>query len=221
MATKQLGLSTSALDIFRNCKRCFWIDKNKKIKRPEGIRATLPSGMDDMMKAFVNGLVARGEAVPWLVSIQGGVPFKDRARLKSFMNWRTFQVELPNCTAWGNLDDLIEHEDGRVTVWDFKTKATEPGTDYAEKYYQPQADMYHLLLEGNGMKMTGDAVFTWGWPIGINPDLTMVWGWKNLLLETDPARAVALLNAAVDCLKGPEPEQSRDCNYCSFVAERS
>lgn len=221
MATKQLGLSTSALDTFRNCKKCFWLDKNRKIKRPEGIRATLPSGMDDMMKAFVNGLVARGAAVPWLINAKGGVPFKDRVRLKKFMNWRTFQVELQNCTAWGNLDDLIEHEDGSVTVWDFKTKATEPGADYGEKYYQYQVDMYHLLLEGNGLKVTGDAILTYGWPIGINEDLTMAWGWKNLTLKTDPARAVALLNQAVECLYGHEPESSPECNYCRFVVDRS
>ena len=217
-----IGLSASSLGIFKECPRCFWLSKNEKLERPRGIKASLPSGMDKMMKAFVDECVAREHQVPWLSEIPGAVPFKDRQLLKKWMNWRTFQVEImgTDVVVWGNLDDVIEHETRLLSPWDYKTKATEPDEAYGKQYYQDQLDIYHLLIEGQGWKCDGNGYLSYGWPQRISIDGTMGWGWKNLHLQTDPASAVRLAIQAGECLKGPEPESAIDCEYCAYVANR-
>ncbi|GAI53572.1 unnamed protein product, partial [marine sediment metagenome] len=45
----KIRLSPSALNLFLQCPRCFWLEKNKGIKRPRGIFPSLPSGMDSVI----------------------------------------------------------------------------------------------------------------------------------------------------------------------------
>jgi hypothetical protein len=226
-----IGLSPSSLGLFVNCPRCLWLDKNRKIRQPDGIKASLPKGMDAAMKAFVDGCVARGEPVSWLADLPGATPLKDRAKLKKFMSWTTFQtpemtVDGATFKLWGNVDDVIEHPDGSVTPWDFKTKANEPDDAYGRKYYQTQLDVYHVLLEAQGLKCTGQGILTYGWPISIVFDQSMTWGWKNLTMDTNPTRALTLAAAAAKCIAGPKPlpglsvyDQSL-CGFCKFATER-
>lgn len=229
-----LGLSTSSLSTFRDCPRCFWLEKNTKVKRPRGIFPSLPKGMDRVMKAQVEGIIANGGIVPALALLPDAQPFADRARMAKFRSWRTFQrvfnVDGLEVTAWGELDDLIEHlETGLVTPWDYKTKGDEPDESYGKKYYQNQLDMYHFILEGPLQKLncTGKGILSYGWPVAIEPierhqttaDV-VIFGWKNLVLDTDPARAVEVLEAAVRCLLGPQPADNGTCEYCNFYSQR-
>jgi hypothetical protein len=43
-------LSSSALGILEDCPRCFWLDRNKKIKRPQGIKSGMPVAVDNILK---------------------------------------------------------------------------------------------------------------------------------------------------------------------------
>lgn len=218
-----IGLSVSSLSLFRECPRCFWLDKNRKVKRPRGIFPSLPKGMDRVMKAQVESLIATSQEIPALAGIVGATPFRDRERMKKFRSWRTFQREIAvegmPITVWGELDDLIEHEDGSVSPWDFKTKGDEPDAGYGEKYYQNQLDTYHLILEGNALKCTGKGYLSYGWPEAI-VGTTVLFGWKNLILDTDPGRSVEIVTAAVICLTQPEPRPAPDCEMCAYVSNR-
>lgn len=220
-----MGLSTSSLSVFRDCARCFWLEKNRKIKRPRGIFPSLPKGMDRVMKEQVEGLIREGRDVPALSTIDDAQPFSDRARMEQFRSWRTFQRDLNiggrSVTVWGELDDLIEHQaSGLVSPWDYKTKGSEPDENYGKMYYENQLDMYHLLLEGQGLKCTGKGYLSYGWPIQINSVGFVEFGWKNLILDTVPDRAVAIVTLAVQCLNDPEPEAGPACEYCNYVALR-
>ena len=50
--TKGYKLSPSALNLFLNCPKCFWLDRNKGKKRPRGIYPSLPGGMDAVIKNY-------------------------------------------------------------------------------------------------------------------------------------------------------------------------
>ena len=43
-------LSPSSLSLLSDCPRCFWLQLNKGVKRPEGIFPSLPSGIDRILK---------------------------------------------------------------------------------------------------------------------------------------------------------------------------
>jgi len=42
--------SPSKLNLVKDCPRCFWLEFNKKFRRPRGIFPSLPSGMDKILK---------------------------------------------------------------------------------------------------------------------------------------------------------------------------
>jgi len=41
-----IRLSPSTLNVFLECKKCFWLAQVKDIHRPRGIFPSLPGGMD-------------------------------------------------------------------------------------------------------------------------------------------------------------------------------
>lgn len=217
-----IGLSKSSLGIFKDCPKCFWMAKNRKVDRPRGIVASIIGGVDKAMKRSVESSVARGAPHSYLADVPGGQPFRDRARLQKFMKWQTFQAVVDGVKLWGELDDLVEFPaEGLVAPWDFKSNGEErTWSEYVEKYYTLDGDLYHVILEeGQKLKCTGKAYFTFTWPSD-SMDATLAFSHHTIEVDTDPARAVALAQAAVKCLEGAMPLSSTSCEYCSYVDKR-
>ncbi|MBI2451695.1 hypothetical protein HYV50_01290 [Candidatus Pacearchaeota archaeon] len=57
-------LSPSALSLFEDCPRCFWLDKHKVWKRPEGIMGSLMNGMDKVLKIHFDRFRDKGILPP-------------------------------------------------------------------------------------------------------------------------------------------------------------
>lgn len=225
-----MGLSKSTLDIFKDCPRCFWLDKNKGVKRPEGLKAGIINAIDDGMKQCGDFSVINGKS-QYLDELDGAKPFPDRLRLKKFMSWRTFQTTVQagkhSVLIWGNLDDLIIWPDGRVSAWDYKSAGKDRDfIAYTEEYNSLQADMYDLLLKGQNLLTTGMTYFTYTWPVVA--DGVLAFEHKTIAFPANDARALKVIEAAVDCLLGPEPAsgfkmykgKAQPCEYCEFVDER-
>ena len=88
-----LRLSKSQLENYVKCPRCFWLDRNRGLKVPEGIRSGLPMGMDRILKAHFDAHRAKG-IMPAEVQASGIVPpgtapFPDQAQLKRWRYWKT------------------------------------------------------------------------------------------------------------------------------------
>ncbi len=216
-----IGLSKSSLGIFKDCPRCFWLAKNKKIDRPRGIVASIINGVDIAMKQSVESAVVRGAPHAYLENVHGGEPFRDRLRLQKFMKWQTFQCVVDGVKLWGELDDLVEFPLlEQVAPWDFKSNGAEREWDeYVQKYYTLDGDLYHVILEeGQKLKCTGKAYFTFTWPTYAT-DNPVEFFHHTIEVDTDPARAVALAQAAVKCLEGPAPLSSTECEYCRYTAK--
>ncbi len=217
-----IGLSKSSLGIFKDCPKCFWLAKNKKVDRPRGIVASIIGGVDKAMKRSVEAAVARGAGHSYLVDVPGGQPYRDRLRLQKFMKWQTFQAVVDGVKLWGELDDLVEFpEAGTVAPWDFKSNGSERDwAEYVSQYYTLDGDLYHVILEqGQKLKCTGKAYFTFTWPSD-SLDSALAFSHHTIEVDTDPSRAVALAKSAVKCLEGSEPESSPSCEYCSYASKR-
>lgn len=214
-----IGLSKSSLGIFKDCPKCFWLAKNKKIDRPRGIVASIINGVDKAMKRSVESAIMRGAAHDYLAEVPGGEPFRDRLRLMKFQKWQTFQCIVDGVKLWGELDDLIEFPDrAMVAPWDFKSNGEErTWAEYVEKYYTLDGDLYHVILEeGQHLKCTGKAYFTFTWPSS-STENPLDFFHHTIEVDTDPSRAVALAQAAVKCLEGAMPLSSPACEYCSYA----
>jgi hypothetical protein len=220
-----IGLSKSSLEGFKSCPRCFWLEKNAKLKKPEGIKASIMDGIDDAMKRVAEHAVLNCAPAHYLREVQGAKPFRNRALLNTFMSWRTFQARIKagkhEALIWGQLDDLIEWQDGRVSPWDFKSNGKERDwEDYTERYNTLQADMYEILLKAQGLTTTGEAYFTYSWPV-VSAKGVMEFDFKTVKTKPDANRAIKVISEALDCLGGPEPESNPECEYCSFVNKRA
>ena len=78
-------LSPSTLKLFIECPRCFWLQFNKKIKRPSGIFPSLPSGMDNILKVYFDKYMKKGKLPPELSGLKVKL-FDDEALLKEWRN---------------------------------------------------------------------------------------------------------------------------------------
>jgi hypothetical protein len=197
---------------------------NAKLKRPEGIMASIMNGIDDGMKQVSNWAVETGHPTPYLQDFPLSRPHPDRAMVAKFMSWRTFQatVKAGNHKAliWGQVDDLIQWQDCSVSPWDFKSNGKKRDwQEYTLAYNSLQADMYELLLNAQGLKTTGEAYFTYSWPVV--KEGVLGFDFETVKFKTEPDRALAVIELALDCLQEPEPEANPECNYCAYVAKRN
>lgn len=221
-----IGLSKSSLETFKSCPKCFWLEKIQKLKRPEGIKASIMNGIDDMMKRSSDYFVANQQPMPYLHELPGARPFQDRERMKKFMNWRTFQATVQagrhQALIWGQVDDLIQWDDGRVSAWDYKSNGKEREWEaYTAQYNSLQGDMYDILLPVQGLVTTGVAYFTYTWPVLDIETGIVVFTHKTVSIETNAGRALKVISDAMDCLEGPEPEPDLTCDYCRFALDRA
>lgn len=82
-------LSPSALNLFKECERCFWLDKHKVWKRPTTGFPTLPAGMDRILKNHFDKFMEKGVLPPELHERDGCKNLKlfdDADKLKIWRN---------------------------------------------------------------------------------------------------------------------------------------
>jgi hypothetical protein len=71
------------------CPKCFWLHFNKKIRRPDTIFPSLPSGIDKILKEHFDKFRDRGELPPELKErddFRGCTLFADAELLKEWRN---------------------------------------------------------------------------------------------------------------------------------------
>jgi len=216
---KQVTLSPSALSLFKNCSRCFWLEKVKNIKRPRGIFPSLPGGMDRVIKDYFDTFRAKGTLPPELRidAFKGIALYNDQAQLERWRNWRTgLRYQEDGRALSGMLDDLLVR-DGAYIPFDYKTKGSPTNEEDATKYYQTQLDCYALMLEANGLKTAGYGFLLYYSPKVVGERGQVSFEIQPIKIGTDTERAKDLIRRALSILSGPAPRASEDCEYCNWL----
>jgi len=208
-----IKLSPSTLNFFLDCPLCFWLSFNRDIDPPGGAFPTIASGIDRVVKEYMNRYRPNGKIPPFL---EGKVPGK----LIEFLP-TTLKCEIDGNLLSGRLDECIVLDNGDHAPLDHKTKGFAPKEDHEiHEAYQLQMDCYTLLLEKNGHKICNTGYIVYYYPDfgelhnGM-PFKVSVWE-----LKTNPKRAIKVFRAAVKCLNGSEPEPAEDCGLCEYVRKR-
>jgi hypothetical protein len=214
-------LSPSALSLFKDCSRCFWLEKVKGIKRPRGIFPSLPGGMDRVIRAYFDTFRVRGMLPPELCidAFKGIRLYDDQARLEGWREWRTglkYQDPEDGAILSGMLDDLLTR-DGLYIPFDYKTKGSPTNEEDATKYYQTQLDCYALMLEGNGLKTAGFGFLLYYSPKTVGEHGQVQFEIQPIRIETDVQRAKDFFRRALSILIGPAPKASANCEYCGWL----
>jgi len=213
-----MQLSYSALSVFKDCKRCFWLDRNKKLLRPRGIFSSLPTGIDKLLKerleAHRGGLPPMMEGYPQLKGFQ----LYTGADLEKMRNWKTnplSMIDPKGNIIVGAFDDLLYNPTTQEYAFlDYKTKGSEPDQAYCEKYYQSQLNIYTRFLELGKKKVASFGVLLYFWPeAGKN---LLIFKSKPFFMTPNTADAETLFKEAIECLEGKMPEASKSCEYCSY-----
>ena len=208
-----LSLSNSTLNLFLECPRCFWLQKNKKISRPRGIFPTLPSGMDSIIKEYFHRYRKLGTLPPLIENKVSG-KLADVSLNLSFLDQ---ELELK---ITGRLDECLQLEDGSLVPLDHKTRASLPENQkYSQNYYQTQMDTYTLLLQKNGhlTKNLAYIVYYSPQPGELHNGIPFAVGVHQI--ETFPERAFQLYQRAKSCLDGEIPDSSATCEFCRWKSE--
>ena len=223
-------LSPSALSVFKDCPRCFWLERRQDLKRPRGVFPSLPGGMDRRLKEWYDKYRAEGKLPPEVSGQLPGQLYSDQQNLELWRSWRTgLQAQVsPEAIVSGALDDLL-HEPKAKTyhVLDYKTRGSPPVPGDTEKYYSTQGDAYALMLEANKLPPGPKACFVYYWPVEVGlaaagelSSAGVRFRCEVVQVEAQPQRAAKLALAATACLVGPIPGGQPKCEVCNYPTTR-
>lgn len=211
-------LSPSSLNLLSDCPRCFWLQFNKKIRRPSGIFPSLPSGMDKILKIHFDKFMEKGELPPEL-DLKDVKLFDDKELLTV---WRNNFKGIQWTDKEGNLfrgavDNILLHGK-KLIVLDYKTRGYPLKEDTAA-HYQDQLNIYNLLLHKNGYQTEDYAYLIFYHPDKVNDDGSVVFNTDLVKMKVSVKDAKKLFKEALEVLKGPIPKAHEECEYCSLCGK--
>lgn len=205
-----------------DCPRCFWLEKNKNIKRPRGIFPSLPGGMDLVIKAYFDKYRVKNEMPPEAIGKLPGSLFANLSILEKWRSWRdtdlSYGDKTINAVLSGALDDCLIDDNSYIPL-DYKTRGSAL-TDDPRKYYQTQLDCYCLILEASGFKTNGLAYLLYYWPLEVFENGIVRFNVEPIRVETNIESAKKVLRDAVVCLSQEMPKARLNCEYCGLVMNR-
>ncbi len=218
----KIKLSPSSLNLFLDCPRCFWLEKNKGVKRPRGIFPSLPGGMDLVIKTYFDKYRVKNELPPEVKGRLTGKLLADMSLLNKWRSWRAtdlcYEDKSINASLSGALDDCLM-EDGCYIPLDYKTRGSDLKED-PRKYYQTQLDCYCLILESSGRKTKGLAYLLYYWPTEVSENGMVKFHVEPFKIETSIESAKKIFKDAVVLLTHEIPNANPACEYCNLVAAR-
>lgn len=215
-------LSPSAVNLFRECPRCFWLDKHKVWKRPSGIFPSLPSGMDNILKKHFDRFRDKGELPPEICEnghCNGTKLFGENEEEKELLkewqsNFKGIKYTDENGNLWhGAVDNLLKHGD-KLIVLDYKTRGF-PLKEDTHEHYQFQMDTYNFLLRKNGYKTEDYTFLLFYVPTDVTETGEVIFDTTLKKIKTNPKDAEKIFLEAIECLEGECPQQT--CEWCEKV----
>lgn len=239
--SKPFKLSRSKIDLFLQCKRCFYLDRKLGISQPSGAPFTLNNAVDALLKREFDGYRQKGEIHPF-VKANGinAVPF---AHLE-IENWRNNKKGIrylhkdTNFEIYGAIDDVWQRPDGELIIVDYKAKASadapssflKPKTKKdgsivkTEKYkisYKKQVEIYQWLFRKNGFNVSNTAYFIFANARKDKEAFNDRLDFEKVLIPyqgNDSWIEITLFDIQT-CLRGDNvPTPSEECDFCQYWA---
>ncbi|MGI6589497.1 MAG: PD-(D/E)XK nuclease family protein [Candidatus Iainarchaeum sp.] len=215
-------LSPSAVNLFRECPRCFWLDKHQVWKRPSGIFPSLPSGMDNILKKHFNRFRDKGLLPPEICEnghCNGTKLFGENEEEKELLkewqsNFKGIRYEDKKGNIWhGAVDNLLKNGN-KLIVLDYKTRGF-PLKEDTHEHYQFQMDTYNFLLRKNGYKTEDYTFLLFYVPTDVTETGEVIFDTTLKKIKTNPKDAEKIFLDAIECLEGECPQEI--CQWCEKV----
>ncbi len=211
------ALSPSALNLLKDCPRCFWLSSNHHIKRPSGPFPSLPSGMDKVLKTHFDVFREKGELPPELVREGINVALFNDLELLSV--WRNSRkgirwTDAKGNTIYGAIDNLLQKEK-KLIVLDYKTRGYPLKEDTAV-HYQDQLDIYNFLFRKNGYETEDYSYLLFYHPKEVNEKGYVLFNTNLVKLDVNIKNVETIIKNALGVLEGDLPKSSEKCEFCTW-----
>ena len=220
-------LSRSKLELFFECRRCFYFDRRLGIVRPPSYPYTLNSAVDRLLKKEFDFYRAQGITPP-LLKENGinAIPFA-HPQLEQWRNSLGGGIghlhPATNFKVYGGIDDLWINENKELIVVDYKSTAKNGQVGIDDDWqisYKRQIEMYQWLFRQNGFKVSNTSYFVY-----CNADLSRqtfdkVLNFSITLLPYVGSNSwiETALREAKECLTNSSaPANNNECKYCRYV----
>lgn len=215
-------LSPSSLSLMQECPRCFWLDKHKVWKRPEGIMGSLMNGMDKILKTHFDKFRDKNKLPPEVCDhphCEDMKLFDDEELLKKWRNnFQGIRWEDKNGNIlFGAVDNILVKGIGKnkkLIVLDYKTRGFPLKEDTAD-HYQNQLDIYNFLLRKNGYETEEYAFLLFYYPKEVLEGGEVIFERELVKKKVDIKNAEKIFEKAVKILGEECPKDS--CEWCKRV----
>lgn len=227
-------ISRTKIELFMQCKRCFYLDGRIGIPRPKGPPFALNSAVDALMKKEFDLHRAKQTAHP-LMKVYGieAVPF-DHPRMEE---WRdslkrgVSTIHKPtNLFVRGGVDDVWVNTHGELIIVDYKATSKEGNITLDDEWkiqYKRQMEIYQWLFRQNGFNVSpiGYFVYVNGKTDRKAFDGRLEFDVAVIPYEGDDSWIEEVLHDLKACLLDDSiPNASPDCEFCTYydlVAEQT
>ena len=218
---KIFKLSPSALNLMKECPRCFWLAKHKVWKRPAGIFPSLPSGMDKILKIHFDKFMKQGKMPPELCEGKNKMAcanmklFKDTDKLKVWQsNFKGVSwTDKKGNELHGAVDNILV-KGKKLIVLDYKTRGYPLKEDTAE-HYRLQQNTYNFLLRKNGYQTEDYFFLLFYIPKEVMATGEVIFDTELVKMKVDIKMAENMWKKALKLLNGKCP--SKSCEWCKGV----
>lgn len=211
----KIRLSPSALNLFLECRKCFWLEYNAGVHRPKGPFPSLPGGMDILIKKYFDSYRAVGKMPPEIAGQVNGQLFPDVEVLNKWRNWRSglsYYDKNLNAVLVGALDDCLVHNGSHIPL-DYKTRGFDI-KEGGEAFYKNQLNCYSFLLDVNNFAQPDYAYLAYFIPREIKAGGNVIFSVEVKKVETAIADAKKNFELAVQLIQGPMPVAHSECQFC-------
>lgn len=221
-------LSRSKIDLFTECKRCFYLDNVLGVARPKMPSFTLNIAVDELLKKEFDIHRKSGTAHPLMEKYKvDALPYKH----KDMDLWRhnftgvQFKHEKTGFLVTGAVDDIWVNPKGELIVVDYKATSKEGKIETLsdsswEGQYKRQMEVYQWLLRQNGYKVsdTGYFVYVNGKKDNEAFDGKLEFDVTLIPHKGDDSWVEGVLSKIKECVDDPRiPAHTDTCDFCNYT----
>ncbi len=224
---KPFKLSRSKIDLFKQCKRCFYLDRRFGLSRPDGPPFTLNVAVDHLLKKEFD-VHRREETAHPLMEKYGvdAIPFSH----PDIDIWREnfvgvqYTHEETNMVITGAVDDVWVNPKGELIVVDYKATAKDGEITLEDtpwhNQYRRQMEVYQWLLKQKGFPVsnTGYFVYVNGKKDRASFDGKLEFDVKIISYTGDDSWISDTLSNIKKVLDDDRiPSADEGCDYCGYI----
>lgn len=220
-------LSRSKIELFMQCKKCFYLDNKLGVSRPRGPSFTLNIAVDALLKKEFDAHRAAGSAHP-LMKKYGvdAVPFKHEKMDVWRENFQGIQYKdkKTGLVISGAVDDIWLDKKGKLIIVDYKATSKEGKIESLsdsgwDAQYKRQMEIYQWLFRHAGFDVsdTGYFVYVNGRKDEKAFDGKLEFDVTLIAHKGDDSWVEGVIAKAKECLESDElPESAEDCEFCAY-----